>query len=628
MPDHTTLVLLVRHGLHADHRREAPRAARRGLHLSEDGQRQADGLAERLAAVTKLGAIYASPLERARETAAPHRARARPRRPHRAGPGRARRRATGPGSALKQASPQAGVGGRPAAPERLPLPRRRVVRGDAEPHHGRPRPPRRAPSGEVVVAVSHADPIKAAVAHALGTPLDLFQRHRHRARVGERDRLPARTGGRAHRELRRRRPRRARWAADEPEPRPSSSTPPITSPPARSGPPASASSISRRASPPRSSPCKARRSRCGPSPSTSDAARAHADRARAERRADLDADRAARRGVGGRRRSGSATTRRATASWSRRQRGRGGEEEDAAEAREAERPRRRPSRARRRPLRAQPRPGRGVRRAGARRSSRPAARPVRSAAGPWTRRPRRARVATAPRTTERAGVSSAPAHLADARARRTGIGAEVRSLDLLARGEITVKGRMPWAQQRHVPRGGRASTAPPASPCTSRSAASARSGTSRRGSSGARSPRTGSRRRSAGASCRSPCRATARTARARSSASWTPTSSSTTSRCSRTRAHRDRLQRICLFDLVANNADRKSGHCLLGPDGDDLRHRQRPQLPRGPEAPHGDLGLRRRGRFPPRPSRISRGSARPACPPTSASCSSPASRRR
>jgi len=31
--------------------------------------------------------------------------------------------------------------------------------------------------------------------------------------------------------------------------------------------------------------------------------------------------------------------------------------------------------------------------------------------------------------------------------------------------------------------------------------------------------------------------------------------------------HRAPLQRICLFDLVANNADRKSGHCLLGPDG-------------------------------------------------------------
>ena len=31
-------------------------------------------------------------------------------------------------------------------------------------------------AGRIVVAVSHADPIKAAVAHALGTPLDLFQR--------------------------------------------------------------------------------------------------------------------------------------------------------------------------------------------------------------------------------------------------------------------------------------------------------------------------------------------------------------------------------------------------------------------------------------------------------------------
>src|SRR5436189_100291 len=31
-------------------------------------------------------------------------------------------------------------------------------------------------AGAVLVAVSHADPIKAAVAQALGTPLDLFQR--------------------------------------------------------------------------------------------------------------------------------------------------------------------------------------------------------------------------------------------------------------------------------------------------------------------------------------------------------------------------------------------------------------------------------------------------------------------
>ena len=29
--------------------------------------------------------------------------------------------------------------------------------------------------------------------------------------------------------------------------------------------------------------------------------------------------------------------------------------------------------------------------------------------------------------------------------------------------------------------------------------------------------------------------------------------------------HREALQRVCLFDLVANNADRKSGHCLWVP---------------------------------------------------------------
>ena len=32
-------------------------------------------------------------------------------------------------------------------------------------------------------------------------------------------------------------------------------------------------------------------------------------------------------------------------------------------------------------------------------------------------------------------------------------------------------------------------------------------------------------------------------------------------------AHHDALRRIAVFDLVINNADRKSGHCLLGDDG-------------------------------------------------------------
>lgn len=31
--------------------------------------------------------------------------------------------------------------------------------------------------------------------------------------------------------------------------------------------------------------------------------------------------------------------------------------------------------------------------------------------------------------------------------------------------------------------------------------------------------------------------------------------------------HHEQLRRICAFDLVTNNADRKSGHCLLAPDG-------------------------------------------------------------
>ena len=31
--------------------------------------------------------------------------------------------------------------------------------------------------------------------------------------------------------------------------------------------------------------------------------------------------------------------------------------------------------------------------------------------------------------------------------------------------------------------------------------------------------------------------------------------------------HHERLKMICAFDVVANNADRKSGHCILGEDG-------------------------------------------------------------
>jgi uncharacterized repeat protein (TIGR03843 family) len=33
-------------------------------------------------------------------------------------------------------------------------------------------------------------------------------------------------------------------------------------------------------------------------------------------------------------------------------------------------------------------------------------------------------------------------------------------------------------------------------------------------------------------------------------------------------AHPDRFRRVALFDVVANNADRKGGHCVLGEDGE------------------------------------------------------------
>ena len=58
--------------------------------------------------------------------------------------------------------------------------------------------------------------------------------------------------------------------------------------------------------------------------------------------------------------------------------------------------------------------------------------------------------------------------------------------------------------------------------------------------------------------------------------------------------HHDQLRAICAFDVVANNADRKSGHCILGEDGTDLGHRQRPVLPPRAQAAHRHLGVRRR----------------------------------
>ena len=62
------LLLLLRHAV-TEHTGARLSGWMPGLHLSEEGRRQADGLAERLGPVP-LDALYASPLERCQETAA------------------------------------------------------------------------------------------------------------------------------------------------------------------------------------------------------------------------------------------------------------------------------------------------------------------------------------------------------------------------------------------------------------------------------------------------------------------------------------------------------------------------------------------------------------------------------
>jgi probable phosphoglycerate mutase len=173
-PTRPTLILLVRHGLTPTTGVKLPGRAR-GLHLSEEGGRQAEAVARRLGRLAKIAAVYASPLERARETAA---SIAR-------GPRLAVRVEPGltdidigewTGLSLKQArrKPEWVVVQRHPSGFRFPggesftemQARVTAALGRLIARH----------PGEVVVAVSHADSIKAAVAHALGTSLDLFQR--------------------------------------------------------------------------------------------------------------------------------------------------------------------------------------------------------------------------------------------------------------------------------------------------------------------------------------------------------------------------------------------------------------------------------------------------------------------
>lgn len=168
-----TLLLLVRHGETPTTGTVLPGRAP-GLHLSERGRAQAGRVAERLAGLP-IDALYSSPLERACETAEPTAA------------------GTGLDVKLDAGLLECDFGDWTGAAiaELAGLPQWQTVQhspstfrfpnGESFPQMqarivGALEALCAAHAGGVVVCFSHADPIKAAVAHALGTPLDLFQR--------------------------------------------------------------------------------------------------------------------------------------------------------------------------------------------------------------------------------------------------------------------------------------------------------------------------------------------------------------------------------------------------------------------------------------------------------------------
>ena len=173
-----TLVVLVRHGATATTGRELPGRAS-GLHLSDVGQQQAKVAADRIAALQddkrKVAAVYASPLERTRETAAPIAdALGLEVKVEKGLLELDMGEWTGMTIAVASKKPEWKTIQRypssfrfPGGESFLEMQARMVeTLGRLRAEH----------PGEVVVAVSHADPIRVAAAHALGTHLDLFQR--------------------------------------------------------------------------------------------------------------------------------------------------------------------------------------------------------------------------------------------------------------------------------------------------------------------------------------------------------------------------------------------------------------------------------------------------------------------
>jgi len=172
-PRRGTLLLLVRHGQTPTTGTVLPGRAP-GLHLSDRGRAQAERVSERLSGL-RVDALYSSPLERACETAEPTAARTG-------------LDVTHDGGLLECDFGEwtgAAIADLAALPEWQTVQHSpsqfRFPDGESFPEMqsrivGAMEALCAAHAGGVVVCFSHADPIKAAVAHALGTPLDLFQR--------------------------------------------------------------------------------------------------------------------------------------------------------------------------------------------------------------------------------------------------------------------------------------------------------------------------------------------------------------------------------------------------------------------------------------------------------------------
>ncbi len=173
-PTPPTTVLLVRHGQTATTGSVLPGRAS-GLHLSSAGEAQAHSAAQRLTTIAPVAAIYVSPMERTKETAAPI-GRALGIRPKVErgliecdfGDWTGRKLATLTKLAewrTVQSTPS--VFRFPGGESFVEMQVRMVQTIE--------RLAARHPGARVVV-VSHADPIKAYLAHAAGTHLDHFQR--------------------------------------------------------------------------------------------------------------------------------------------------------------------------------------------------------------------------------------------------------------------------------------------------------------------------------------------------------------------------------------------------------------------------------------------------------------------